>query len=112
MGKIRVKVLESRLLIDTSTIDENGEYLRLDYPKPGSIHEVPDNPFWRRKCFEKYLEFRGEIEDKTDPWKKMTVSQLQALAREKEVDLQGATKKNDIVAALEAAGIGAPAEEE
>ena len=112
MKKIRVKVLESRLLIDTSATDEKGEYLRLDYPKPGSIHEVPDNPFWRRKCFEKYLEFKGEVEEKADPWKKMTVSQLQALAGEKAVDLQGVTKKSDIVAALEAAGIEAPAEEE
>lgn len=112
MGKfIKVKVNISAMLIDPNTPDpkDEKELFKLDYPELGSVHQVPDNPFWRRKCFEDYLDFVGEVKDKqvAGPWDGLSKTDLEKLALEGEtkVDLKGCKNKADIIAKLEEAGV-------
>lgn len=57
------------------------------------------------------LEVKGEFKA-PDPLAAMSVKELTAYAAEKEIDLGGATKKADILAAIKAAEFKAPDPEE
>lgn len=104
---IKVKVLKSVLLVDDTTLVEDG-YFTLDSPDVGETVEVPDNPFWKHKIFEGYLEYKGKVDEEPeeeDPWKGYNVTGLKNLAAEEEVAFEKTDKRQDLINKLEAAGV-------
>lgn len=101
MGKLKIKVKIKVLLHDPLT-----GYV-LDFPEVGTVkNDVPDNDFWRGKVREGYLDMLGVVEEgESNPLAKRTKTELENLAVLKEVELDGAKTKAEIIEKLEAAGV-------
>lgn len=101
MNKIKVKVLKEQMLYDPYNIG-----IMIKRSDKGTVVEVPDTSFWRHKCHEGYLQITGDAKaSDVDPWKEITVTQIDAYAHDNDIDLADAKKKSEKTDALEAAGV-------